>query len=517
VSWIKSITPIQSRHSYVSRKKEIEIIMKKQSCHRMSFVLCPLLVVIITTSCGTRAANAAEISRKPYNVLFLIADDLGTQLGCYEHPLVQSPNIDRLAQQGVRFERAYCQFPLCSPSRTSMLTGRHPDVTRILTNGNHFRNVIENTTTLPELFRNNGYQVRRIGKLYHYGVPGQIGTSGLDDPQSWDGFENPRGRDKDDEPLIFSLVPGQFGGTMSWLAADGTDEEQTDGIGASMAMERLREYAKTPEKPFFLAVGFYRPHTPYVAPKKYYDMYPLESIKLPEVPKDHRDGEPAPAYMSLAREEANLDPELAKQATQGYHAATTFMDAQVGRVVAELDRLGLRENTIIVMTSDHGYHLGEHGLWRKQSLFDRVPHVPMIIVVPNADGNGHVSPRTVELLDLYPTLADLCGLDAPDYLDGVSLKPLLENPEAAWNKPAVTQVWRGNFPGHSIRNERYRYVMWDGGKRGEQLYDHETDPGEYRNLADNPQYARIKADLKAALLQRVDVTVTPSTGRSAQN
>lgn len=461
-------------------------------------------------SWGSQPSNAAEIKKERYNVLFLIADDLGVQLGCYGHPLVKSPNIDRLAAQGVRFERAYCQFPLCSPSRTSFLTGRSPDATRILGNGNHFRNVVRNTVTLPELFRNNGYQVRRIGKLYHYNVPGQIGTSGLDDAQSWDGVENPRGRDKDDEPLIFSLIPGQFGATMSWLAADGTDEEQTDGIGATMAIERLREYAKTPENPFFLAVGFYRPHTPYVAPKKYYDMYPLENITLPNVPKDHAKGEPEPAYASLAQVEINLDPELAKQATQGYHAATTFMDAQVGRVIAELERLGLREKTIIVMTSDHGYHLGEHGLWRKQSLFDRVPHVPLVIVVPGSSGNGISSPRTVELLDLYPTLAELCGLTPPEYLDGVSLRPLLENPKAEWNRPAVTQLWRGSFPGHSIRTERYRYTMWDGGAKGEQLYDHETDPGEYNNRADDPKFAQIKADLKAALLKRVDPTVTPA-------
>ena len=480
-------------------------------------VLCLVLCVFFIAATALNVTDAAEIKKERYNVLFLIADDLGVQLGCYGHPLVHSPNIDRLAAQGVRFERAYCQYPLCGPSRTSFLTGRSPDATRILGNGNHFRSVVKSTVTLPELFRNNGYQVRRIGKLYHYGVPGQIGTDGLDDPQSWDGVENPRGRDKDDEPLIFSLVPGNYGSALSWLAAEGTDEEQTDGIGASMAIARLQEYAKTPDKPFFLAVGFYRPHTPYVAPKKYYDMYPLESIKLPEVKDDPTKSEPRPAYASLSKEEANIKPELAKQAIQGYHAATTFMDAQVGRVVSELERLGLREKTIIVMTSDHGYHLGEHGLWRKQSLFDRVPHVPMIIVAPDGKGNGTSSPRTVELLDLYPTLADLCGLTPPEYLNGVSLKPLLENPKAEWDRPAVSQVWRGNFPGHSIRTERYRYTMWDCGKSGEQLYDHDNDPNEFDNRADDPEYANIKAGLKAALLKRIDPAVTPFTGNPRRN
>ncbi|MDR3198418.1 MAG: sulfatase [Planctomycetaceae bacterium] len=450
------------------------------------------------------------------NVLFLIADDLGTQLGCYGHPIVKSPNIDRLASQGVLFKRAYCQYPLCNPSRSSLLTGRSPDVTRILTNGPHFRDVIGNTVTLPEFFRNNNYQVRRIGKLYHYGVPGQIGTDGLDDPQSWDGVKNPRGRDKDDEPFVFSLIPGNFGGTLSWYASEGTDEEQTDGIGADMAIKQLQEYAKIPEKPFFLAVGFYRPHTPYIAPKKYYDMYPLDKIKLPDVPPNHRENEPDAAYLSLAKVEVNLDPSLARQAIQGYHAATTFMDAQVGRIIEELDRLGLQKNTIIVFLSDHGYHLGEHGLWRKSSLFDRVPHVPLIIVTPNAKGNGYSSPRTVELLDLYPTLADLCGLTSPDYLDGVSLKPLLENPDTTWNRSAITQVWRGSFHGYSIRNERFRYTIWDNNTKGEQLYDHETDPNEYHNLADNPEFASIKTVLKEELLKRTNPSVKPYTQKRTQ-
>ncbi|MDR2117482.1 MAG: sulfatase [Planctomycetaceae bacterium] len=472
-----------------------------------------LIFTLFLVIFATFSVKAAEHP----NVLFIIADDLGTQLGCYGHSIVKSPNIDRLASQGVLFERAYCQYPLCNPSRSSLLTGRSPDVTRILTNGPHFRDVIGDTVTLPEFFRNNNYQVRRIGKLYHYGVPGQIGTNGLDDSQSWDGVENPRGRDKDDEPFVFSLIPGNFGGTLSWYASEGTDEEQTDGIGAGMAIKQLQEYAKTPEKPFFLAVGFYRPHTPYIAPKKYYDMYPLEEIKLPDVPPNHRENEPDAAYSSLAKVEVNLDPTLARQAIQGYHAATTFMDAQVGRVIEELDRLDLRKNTIIVFLSDHGYHLGEHGLWRKSSLFDRVPHVPLIIVTPNTKGNGHSSPRTVELLDLYPTLADLCGLTPPNYLDGVSLKPLLENPTATWNRPAITQVWRGSFHGYSIRNEKFRYTIWDNSQKGEQLYDHETDPNEYHNLADNPEFVSIKTALKEELLKRTNPSIKPYTQKRTQN
>lgn len=482
---------------------------------KQSIFFSVLLSALIPISFRSAEASGNDGQEPKPNILFLIADDLGARLGCYGHPLVQSPNIDRLASTGVQFERAYCQYPFCNPSRASFLSGRAPDVTRTFNNRYSFREVLPDTVTLPELFRNNGYRVRRIGKLYHYNVPAHIGTDGMDDPRSWDAVENPRGRDKDDEPDIFSLIPGKFGGTLSWLASEGSDEEQTDGIAATMAVKHLREYARTPDKPFFLAVGFYRPHTPYVAPKKYFDMYPLERIKLPVVPADHKEGEPEPAYASLAKVEADLDPELARQAIRAYHAATTFMDAQLGRIIDELDRLDLRKKTIIVMTSDHGYHLGEHGLWRKQSLFDRVPHIPLIIVAPDAEGNGRRSPRTVQLLDLYPTLADLCGLEAPDYLDGTSLRPLLENPGAEWDRPAVSQIWRGKYCGHSIRTERFRYSMWDAGKEGEQLYDHESDPEEFDNLADDPDYAGIKSKLKAALLERIDPRVKPYTGNAS--
>lgn len=465
-----------------------------------------LLAAVVLFLSANQAATAAEKSERP-NVLFIIADDLNCDLHCYGHPSVQSPNIDKLAARGVRFERAYCQFPLCSPSRSSFLTGRRPDVTKILTNSGqtakgeytshpHFRDFIPDTVTLPQLFRNNGYFVARVGKLYHYGVPGQIGTSGLDDPQSWDQVVNPYGRDKKEEGKIFSLVPGSFGGTLSWLAADGTDAEQTDGIGAAEAIKLLEAHQ---DGPFFLAVGFYRPHTPYVAPKKYFDLYPADEIPLPELSADDISRTPAAAYASAKSDQEKMDDQLRRAAIQAYWASITFMDAQVGQVVDALDRLGLADNTIIVMTSDHGYHMYEHGLWQKMSLFENSARVPLIVAAPDGKSAGQSTAGLTELVDLYPTLAEFCGLTAPDYLDGVSLQPVLADPAKSVNSAAFTQVSRGNFSGYSVRTNRWRYTLWDDGRKGEQLYDMQADAGETKNLASDPQHAKVVARLKATI------------------
>jgi len=441
---------------------------------------------------------------KRLNVLFLIADDLNCDLGCYGHPRVQSPQIDALARRGVRFDRAYCQFPLCSPSRTSFLTGRRPDATHIHTNSGrtrageygghpHFRDFIPDTVTLPQLFRQNGYFVARVGKLYHYGVPGQIGTSGLDDPPSWEFVVNPAGRDKAEENKIFTLTPGSYGGTLSWLASDGTDAEQTDGLAATSAISLLEEHRN---EPFFLAVGFYRPHTPYVAPRNYFERYPLDGVALPELSDDDQSRQPAAAYASAKREQEKMTDELRREAIQAYHASITFMDAQVGRVVEALDRLGLAENTVIVMTSDHGYHMYEHGLWQKMSLFENSARVPLTIVLPGAKGNGRSTQSLAELVDLYPTLADVCGLSAPDYLDGLSLRPVLDDPEASVKQAAFTQVRRrADGDGYSIRTAQWRFTLWSDGQEGTQLYDMQADPHEMRNLAADPKYAGVVADL----------------------
>jgi iduronate 2-sulfatase len=452
-----------------------------------------LLACLFLWGCPT--GGAAEPLK--YNVLFLIADDLNCALHCYGHPQVRSPNIDRLAERGLRFENAYCQFPLCSPSRSSFLTGRRPNATRILSNPGsgrlstdyrsspHFREFIPDTITLPQLFRKHGYVATRVGKLYHYGVPGQIGTSGLDDLASWDYVVNPAGRDKAEENRVFSLIPGSFGGVLSWMAADGTDLEQTDGLIATAAISLLEEYR---DRPFFLAVGNFRPHTPYVAPRKYFDLYAPDRIPLPALSPDDRQRIPAPAYASAKKEQETMTDSLRREAIQAYWASVTFMDAQMGRVLDALQRLGLAEKTIVVMTSDHGYHLYDHGLWQKQSLFENVARVPLIIAIPGANTKGRSTTALAEMVDIYPTLADLCNLPAPGYLDGTSLRPVLEDPTRTVKDAAFTQVRRGNLHGFSIRTPRWRYMLWDDGRQGEQLYDMQADPAETSNLASDARF-----------------------------
>lgn len=464
-----------------------------------------LRAVALCLGAGLASVQAAPTAAPKTNVLLLLADDLNCDLGCYGAPDLRTPNIDRLAARGVRFERAYCQFPLCSPSRASFLTGRRPNATGVLSNPRaqaplspHFREKIPDTVTLPQLFRQHGWFSTRVGKLYHYNVPDEIGTSALDDPRSWDLVINPRGRDRDNQGRIFSLVPGRLGDTLSWLADDeGLDTEHTDGIGATEAIELLERFRRE-QRPFFLAVGFYRPHTPYVAPKQYFDLYPTDRIELPALGADDRTRTPAPAYARARAVEDKATDIQKRLAIQAYHASTSFMDAQVGRVVEALDRLGLADNTVIVFTSDHGYHLADHGLWHKSSLFERAARVPLIIAAPGAQANGRTARGLVELVDLYPTLAALCGLSAPAYADGTSLQPMLTDAGASVKSAAFSQLTRdGKTDGWSVRTDRWRYTEWGGSNA--QLFDLQADSAETRNLAADPALAATVAELHALL------------------
>lgn len=439
------------------------------------------------------------------NVLFIAVDDMNNDLGCYGHRVVKSPNIDRLARRGVRFDRAYCQFPLCSPSRSSLMTGLRPDTTRVFDLRYHFRSGLSNVVTLSQFFMNQGYYVARVGKIYHYGNPGQIGTSGLDDPQSWQEVFNPAGRDKTViETNIVNYTPRRgLGAAMCFLSdKTGKDEEHTDGMVATQAIELLEKHRA---KPFFLAVGFYRPHTPYVAPQKYFEPYPLHKIALPSLPKTNNIPEPALAS-TRPWPWFGVTEQQARECKQAYYAGISFLDAQIGRVLDALDRLKLTDNTIVVFWSDHGYLLGEHGLWMKQSCFEESARVPLIISAPGKRKGRHCA-RIVELLDLYPTIVDLAGFRVPQGLNGASLAPLLNNPRAEWNRPAFTQVQRTNFPGHSVRTERWRYTEWDGGAKGAELYDHKSDPHELKNLAHEPRYASVVQEMKAHVKRNWPVRV----------
>lgn len=459
----------------------------------------------------------AQTVPKGYNVLFISIDDLNDDMSSYGHKLVKTPNIEKLAQRGVQFNRAYCQYPLCNPSRASILTGLKPDITRVYDLKVSFRSTVPDAVTLPQLFKNNGYFSARVGKIFHYGVPGQIGTNGMDDPASWDLVINPKGRDRSDEPKLTRFMPKvNLGVGLTYLEAEGKDEEQTDGISATEAIKLLDQ---NKDKPFFLAVGFFRPHLPFIAPKKYFDMYPIDKIELPVAPANDLDDIPEAA---LYTKPANwgLSETQRKKAIRGYYAAVSFMDAQVGRVIDALDRLKLADNTVIVLWSDHGFNLGQHGQWEKRSLFEKSAKSPLLISAPGMKG-GKPSARTVELVDIYPTLAELCNLKTNPGLSGKSLIPLLKNPDAKWDRPAFTQVlltddtgkettrqvgftpaaivYPENSMGRSIRTERWRYTEWDEGKLGSELYDEINDPGEITNLAGEGKYKKKVLNLSKLL------------------
>jgi iduronate 2-sulfatase len=487
----------------------------------------------LTQALSLLACLSAFAAEPRKNVLLLVSDDCGTRMGTYGGPVL-TPNIDALARSGVRFDRAYCQYALCNPSRTSFLTGLRPDTTGVYDNAKEFRKVIPDMVTLPQMFKNNGYSVARIGKLYHYGVPKEIGTNGLDDPQSWEQVWNPRGRDCDDEDKIFSIGigagtsadntkgktgqilvgSGNYGGTLSWLAAEGTDAEQTDGKIAAQAISFLKE---THPKPFFLAVGFFRPHTPYVSPKKYFESYPKDKVELVPDPTADRASKPPVALSNTSVANYGMTEDTQRMAKQAYLASMSFMDAQFGLVLEELKKQGLDKNTVVIFISDHGYNLGEHGLWQKRSLYEDSARVPLIIRDPGMKTAGQSSKRIAELVDLYPTIADLCGLTPDKRAQGKSLRPLLEEPNRPWANAAYTQVdfsaankdasFAGGKQkkalaskvGRSVRTERYRYTEWNDGAIGLELYDHEKDPKELTNLATDPAYAQVVIELKATL------------------
>ncbi len=452
------------------------------------------------------------------NVLFIAVDDLNMSVGCYGDKTIQTPNIDRLAARGVRFDRAYCQYPLCNPSRVSMLTGVRPDTAKVYDLGTNFRSTMAKVTPLPELFKRNGYFTARVGKIYHYGVPRQIGSGGLDDSDSWELAINPRGRDKDEEEKLHVLTRGTgttLGFSMSWLDMEGTDDEQTDGQATLESIKLLERFAKSGQR-FFLGMGFFRPHTPFVATKKWFELYPKATIELPKVKSDDLTDVPKIAP-TIKPPDYGLSKSDLQDCVRGYRASVSCLDSQVGQLLDTLDRLKLAESTVIVFVSDHGFLLGEHGQWQKQMLFEESNRVPLIFAGPGVEAGG-ASPRTVELLDIYPTLVELCGLPKPPQpLEGQSLVPLLNDPDSPWDRPAYSQVTRRvgrgknarTIMGYSVRTERWRYTEWDGGKLGSELYDHDQDPAEETNLAQVADHAETVTEMHGLIERVADPKLAP--------
>lgn len=447
------------------------------------------------------SVSITDIPNKKLNVLFIIADDLNCDIGVYGNKVVKTPNIDRLIENGTLFLNAHCQYPLCGPSRASFMTGMYTNQTKMTKNNIFLRNTVPDVITIGQRFRQQGYQSVRIGKIFHYDNPSTIGTSGIDDIYTWDQTINPYGRDKLEEYKINTLSPRRYGGTLSWMASGGVDEEQTDGIGASEAIKKLENFSNTGEN-FFLAVGFFRPHTPFVAPKKYFDLYSKDDIVIPESSPDYLKTIPIPAAKSVRskKNQINLEKDLAKEIKQAYFATISFVDAQVGRIINKLKQSGLDKNTIVVFTSDHGYHMGEHGHWQKQTLFNNATKVPLIINVPGKDYISKISNSPVELIDIFPTLMDLTNIISPSHVVGESLKPIIENRSSDVRKSALTR-WRN---GYSIRTERFRLTKWDiNGDFQYELYDHKFDEEELNNLALDSSYSLIRDSLIKTINRRI--------------
>jgi iduronate 2-sulfatase len=487
----KAIYPLERTFLWIEDK------MRKTFVNFWRLMKSLLLVSFAMVASG---GNALATSAAKMNVLFIVTDDMNNDLACYVHPQVKSPHIDRLARQGMRFDRAYCQVTVCNPSRVSFLSGLYPDKTRVYTLTEQTRSHLGNWVMLPEYFRNNGYKTINVGKIYHT-------KDGFEDPQSWDieirefGKRPPEGEKiKSDNPD----GPGKHTNDWAWLKTP--DAGTPDGIVARRAAKLMEETVKE-GKPFFLAAGFRRPHAPFAAPKKYFDLYPPESMILrPEAPPGHYDNLPT-AAINYTAPERPLTQRQQQELIAAYYACNSFVDAQVGVLLEAVDRLKLWDNTIIVFFSDHGYHLGEHGgFWHKLSLFEESARVPMIVYAPGMKGGGQPCRSLVELVDLYPTLTQLCGLEVPPGLDGANLAPLLDDPSKTCKKAALTMVARSDRPeadharnmdylGASVRTDRWRYTEWDGGKRGVELYDHQNDPRELSNLAEQLDYAKTMQDL----------------------
>ncbi len=447
-------------------------------------------MIALTVAEFSSDLSAAE---ERMNVLFIAVDDMRNDAGCYGHPEAITPNIDRLASRGVRFDRAYCQQALCNPSRASLLCGRRPDSLGIWNLTKGLREADPNVVTLPQLFKQHGYFTQGIGKIFH-----NWRTVDKGDAQSW---SVPAvlhyARHDDDMPLVHSELPPDTATAPRCMRLDVPDNAYFDGRAADFAVEALKERGED-GKAFFLAVGFWKPHLPFNPPAKYWGLYDRKNIAMPIHPEP-TEGVPEVALhdnreiMGAAGKDG-LSVDDIRELRHGYLAGISFLDVQLGKVLDELDRQNLSRNTVIVFWSDHGFHLGENSLWCKTSNFERDARVPLIIAVPECKHAGCGTDSLVELVDLYPTLAELCGLVPPGRLDGVSLVPILSQPTVSLKSASYTQHPRPayyntqpDFMGVSLRTDRYRYTEWrqfsSGDVAATELYDYQVDPNETENMA----------------------------------
>ncbi|MEA3403076.1 MAG: sulfatase [Armatimonadota bacterium] len=471
----------------------------------------------------TMEAGAQPAPDGAPNVLFIPVDDLRPQLACFGHEQMISPNIDRLAAEGTAFLRTHCQQAVCAPSRASLLSGLRPDSTRVWDLQTLLHETRPEVLTLPQHFRANGYSAISLGKVYHHRV--------ADDPEGWSdepwapphafpGHASEELREKKQQTMREARERGE---RWRWRgpateALDLPDNAYGDGMLTERALEEMRRLARAPE-PFFLAVGYVRPHLAFACPKRYWDIYPPESIDLAENPFRPQDcpdialhnwGE-LRAYSDIPRE-GDLSEEKARELIHGYYACTTFIDTQVGMLLDELERLGLRESTVVCLWGDHGWQLGEHGLWCKHTNFETSTHSPLVISAPGQRAAGQPTEALCEFVDIYPTLCELCGLEMPDHLEGVSLAPLMDDPEREWKSAAFSQYPRGRAMGYSMRTDRYRYTQWQGEDEvvAQELYDHQEDPGENVNLAGRPESAGVVQELSAMLEAGWEAALPPA-------
>lgn len=441
------------------------------------------------------------------NVLFIIADDLtATSVSSYENKAANTPHIDRLAAEGTKYTRAYTQYPVCGPSRASLMFGYYPNATTTYGYVSGRKNVGPSRKSLSQLFKDNGYYTARVSKIYHMGVPIDIetGSNGKDDEASWTERFNSQGPEwtaEGEAELVqnnpYGLKPRKGGNVMTIVKADGGDLVHSDGKTAVKAIELLKQNKK---KPFFLAVGLVRPHVPFVAPKEYFEPYPHQQVVLPPKVENDWDDIPARGINYVTSVNGEMSEEQEKKAIAAYYASVSYMDAQVGKILNTLKEEGLEDNTIVVFTSDHGFHLGEHRFWMKVSLHEESVRVPMIIKVPGKA--PAVCNSFAELLDLYPTLAELAGLKASDALQGKSLVSTLNNPTAKVRDYAFSVTQGGKS--FLIRNHKWAYIQYDeDAGAGMELFDMEHDAKQYNNLAYNPHYAQVVETMKRTLQEKL--------------